>query len=82
MRGVVVGVRNGRPVRLGDVADISDGAAERQTYVMFGAGPQASHKHIDGMPVDAQAITLAVAKKPGSNAVVLAKQIEHKLAEL
>ncbi|MBK7673204.1 MAG: efflux RND transporter permease subunit [bacterium] len=82
VRGVVVGVRNGRPVRLGDVADISDGAAERQTYVMFGAGPQASHKHIDGMPVDAQAITLAVAKKPGSNAVVLAKQIEHKLVEL
>jgi multidrug efflux pump subunit AcrB len=82
VRGVVVGVRNGRPVRLGDVADISDGAAERQTYVMFGAGPQASHKHIDGMPVDAQAVTLAVAKKPGSNAVVLAKQIEHKLVEL
>ncbi|MBK7772063.1 MAG: efflux RND transporter permease subunit [bacterium] len=82
VRGVVVGVRNGRPVRLGDVADISDGAAERQTYVMFGAGPQASHKDIDGMPIDAQAVTLAVAKKPGSNAVVLAKQIEHKLVEL
>ena len=82
VRGVVVGVRGGRPVRLGDVADVSDGAAERETYVMFGAGPQAAHKHIDGKPVDAQAITLAVAKKPGSNAVVLARQIEHKLAEL
>ena len=82
VRAVVVGVRDGRPVRLGDVADISDGAAERQTYVLFGAGPQAAHKDIEGMPVDAPAVTLAVAKKPGSNAVVLAKQIEHKLAEL
>ncbi len=82
VRAVVVGVRDGRPVRLGDVADISDGAAERQTYVLFGAGPQAAHKNIEGMPVDAPAVTLAVAKKPGSNAVVLAKQIEHKLAEL
>ncbi|MBK8167882.1 MAG: efflux RND transporter permease subunit [bacterium] len=82
VRSVVVGVREGRPVRLGDVADISDGAAERQTYVLFGAGLQAAHKHVEGMPVDAPAVTLAVAKKPGSNAVSLAKQIEHKLAEL
>ncbi len=82
VRGVVVGVRDGRPVRLGDVADVSDGAAERQTYVLFGAGPQAGHKHIEGLPVDAPAVTLAIAKKPGSNAVVLARQIEHKLAEL
>jgi multidrug efflux pump subunit AcrB len=82
VRSVVVGVREGRPIRLGDVADINDGAAERQSYVLFGAGPQASHKHVEGMPVDAPAVTLAVAKKPGSNAVALAKQIEHRLAEL
>jgi multidrug efflux pump subunit AcrB len=79
VRKVVVGVRGGRTVLLGDVADISDGAAERQTYVLFGAGPEGALKHIDGKPVDAPAITLAVAKKPGSNAVVLAKTIEHRL---
>jgi len=82
VRAVVVGVREGRPVRLGDVADITDGAAERQTYVLFGAGPQAVHKHIDGMPVDAPAITLAISKKPGSNAVLLAKTIEERLHKM
>jgi len=82
VRTAVVGVRDGRPVRLGDVADVTDGAAERQNYVLFGAGPAASHKGVEGAPVDAPAVTLAVAKKPGSNAVVLAKGIEHRLAEL
>ena len=79
VRKVVVGVRGGRTVLLGDVADVTDGAAERQTYVLFGAGPEGALKHIDGKPVDAPAITLAIAKKPGSNAVVLAKSIEHRL---
>jgi multidrug efflux pump subunit AcrB len=82
VRKVVVGVRGGRTVLLGDVADISDGAAERQTYVLFGAGPEGALKHIDGKPVDAPAITLAIAKKPGSNAVALAKTIEHRLAAM
>ena len=79
VRKVVVGVRGGRTVLLGDVADVTDGAAERQTYVLFGAGPEGALKHIDDKPVDAPAITLAIAKKPGSNAVVLAKSIEHRL---
>ncbi|MEW6364141.1 MAG: efflux RND transporter permease subunit [Acidobacteriota bacterium] len=82
VRNVVVGVRGGRPLRLGDVADVRDGAAERTTYVMFGAGPRGELKGLDSRPLDAQAVTVAVAKKRGSNAVVLAAEIEHKVEEL
>ncbi len=82
VRSVVVGVRDGRPVKLGDVAEVTDGAGERQTYVLFGAGLAAARKHVEGKPVDAPAVTLAIAKKPGSNAVLLAKTIEHRLAAL
>jgi multidrug efflux pump subunit AcrB len=36
---VVVGVRDGRPVYLADVADVVDGAEEPARYVFLGAGP-------------------------------------------
>ena len=79
VRAVVVGVRDGRPVRLGDVARVTDGPAERSTVVLFGAGARAADKGIDGRPADVPAVTLAVAKKPGSNAVALAKTIEQQI---
>ena len=82
VRQVVVGVRDARPVRLGDVADVQDGPAERSAYVLFGSGPRAGTKAIPGHPVDASAVTIAVSKKPGSNAVVLAREIETTLHEL
>jgi multidrug efflux pump subunit AcrB len=82
VKSVVIGVRDGRPLRLGDVAQVVDGPEERATYVLFGAGPQAAAKQIPGRPVDAPAVTVAVSKKPGSNAVVLAHQIETKVREL
>ena len=82
VRSVVIGVRDGRSLRLGDVADVTDGPAERSTYVLFGAGPMAEHKEIEGKPIDQPAVTIAVSKKPGSNAVVLAHAVGHKLTEL
>jgi multidrug efflux pump subunit AcrB len=39
VEGVVVGVRDGRPVYLADVADVADGAEEPARYVFMGAGP-------------------------------------------
>src|SRR5690554_646001 len=61
---LVLGVAGGQPVRLGDVARISDGADTPSSYVWHGApagraGPAAGA---------APAVTLAIAKKPGSNA--------------
>jgi multidrug efflux pump subunit AcrB len=61
---LVLGVAGGQPVRLGDVARISDGADTPSSYAWHGAptgraGPAAGA---------APAVTLAIAKKPGSNA--------------
>ena len=44
VEGIVVGVHDGKPVYLRDVAAISDGPAEPDQYVFFGMGPAASEK--------------------------------------
>ena len=83
VRNLMVGVHQGRPVYLRDVANVEDGADELNTYTRFGAGPAAA-AIADGMApgqVDS-AVTVAVAKKKGSNAVNVAKDVERMLAEL
>jgi multidrug efflux pump subunit AcrB len=82
VRQVVVGLRDGRPLHLGEVAEVRDGPEEQATAVMFGSGPRAGEKSIREGIVNASAVTIAVSKKRGSNAVILAKQIEEKVAEL
>ena len=77
VRNLMVGVYQGRPVYLRDVAEVVDGPDELSTYTRFGFGP-ASESDAAGMP----AVTLAVAKKKGSNAVWVAQEIERRLAEL
>jgi len=77
----VVAVQDGRPVTLRDVAEIVDGADEAADYVWITAGAAASEK---GLPadLDAPAVTLAVAKKPGTNAVDLAARLDARVAAL
>jgi len=57
---IVVGVYAGKPVYLDEVATIIDGPEDPSTYVLFGPG-----RGQDEEP----AVTLSVAKRPGSNAV-------------
>lgn len=82
---VVVGVYNGRPVYLKNVATIEDGPAEPDNYVFMGFGPQADKK-IKGLKPEQkrlyEAVTIAIAKKKGTNATVIAKRVEKKLHEL
>src|SRR5690554_1771326 len=61
---LVLGVDGGQPVRLGDVARVSDGADTASSYVWHGA-PAGRSGPAAGV---APAVTLAIAKKPGSNA--------------
>ena len=69
LRTLVVGTSGGAPVRLGDVASVEDGAGEPETYVAF-------HPAADrAFP----AVTLAIAKRQGTNAIDLTRRIEHKL---
>ena len=73
---VVVGVANGKPVYLREVAEILDGAEEPTQYVFFGRGGA----HGNG-PEEA-AVTLSVAKRPGANAIAVADEVLRKIETL
>jgi len=70
-RHLVIGVFSGRPVYLGDVAEVSEGPGEPSEYVFYGTGG-ANSKNAGG---DFPAVTLTVAKRKGTNAVLLAKAV-------
>ena len=98
LRNLVVGVSEGRPVFLNDVADVEDGPEEVASYVRHGWGPAKGftrHEYFPGTilgqsedaeaegtevqpgePAGAQpAVTIAIAKKKGSNAVWVAEAV-------
>jgi multidrug efflux pump subunit AcrB len=77
---VVIGVANNRPVHLRDVAKIEDGPEEPADYVMFGAGAAlpARAGTANVMP----AVTLSVAKRKGTNAIVIADHVLEKVETL
>jgi len=76
----VVGVYQGRPLYLGDVAEVTDDAEEPADYVWMMAGAAGEEK---GLPhgLDRPAITVAAAKKPGTNAVDLVEELDRRLDE-
>jgi multidrug efflux pump subunit AcrB len=69
---VVVGVYEGRPVYLRDVAEILDGPEEPRAYVF-----QADR----GQGIE-PAVTLSVAKQPGANAVDVVHAVMRKVDEM
>ena len=69
---VVVGVYDGRPVYLADVAQIIDGPEEPDSYVLYGEAGQTV----------AAAVTLSVAKRPGTNAIDVVHAVEAKIDDL
>ena len=81
---VVVGVFNDRPVYLRDVAAISDGPEQPADYVFFGSGPAdpklrpASDKTGQIEP----AVTIAVSKRKGTNAITIADAVLEKIDAL
>ncbi len=75
---VVAVTPRGAPVYLRDIARIEDGAAEIEEATRFAYGPASVGKPAGENP----AVTLAIAKKAGSNAVVVADAVLAKLAEL
>jgi len=74
---VVVGVYEGRPVYLRDVATVEDGAEEPSDYVFFGHGA-ATSQTADEQP----AVTLSIAKRPGANAISVADDVLRKVDTL
>jgi multidrug efflux pump subunit AcrB len=76
---IIVGAPNGKPVFLKDVATIQDGAAETNEQSRFAYGPATQNPAYRG---EAPAVTIAIAKKAGTNAVVVADAVIKKLDNL
>lgn len=74
VKNVVVGVYAGIPVYLHDVATIEDSSEELSQYVFFG---DAEKDRVSGNVEPA--VTLSIAKRPGTNAVALTDTILNKL---
>ncbi|MFZ5759708.1 MAG: efflux RND transporter permease subunit [Thermodesulfobacteriota bacterium] len=75
-------VRDGRPVYLADVAEITDGPAEPADYVFMGAGPAAADPQLRSLVGVTEAVTIAVAKKKGANASLVAEEALAKVEAL
>ena len=77
---LVVGVKEGRPVFLRDVARVTLGPDLPDMRVSFGLGPANEL----GLPAGTQnpAVTMAVAKKPGTNAVDVADAVIARFEHL
>ncbi len=69
LRHVVVAAEAGRSVVLGDVARVTDGDAEPTSYVRFHSREHGAHP----------AVTIAVAKRAGANAITVAHQVQTKI---
>src|SRR3990172_5504791 len=78
---LVVGVHEGRPVHLSDVAQVVDGPDQPVRYVWTGAGPAAEKKGIRARG-EQPAVTIQVTKKPGENAVDVAERVIRRVDEL
>ncbi len=77
LEDVMVCAFGDRPIYLGDVAEIVDGPDEKTTYSRFSSGPAGK-----GDVYNASAVTVAIAKKKGSNAVWVARKVQAVLGEL
>jgi multidrug efflux pump subunit AcrB len=85
LAGVVLGVANGRPVYLRDVADkIVDGPAEATDYVLYGttqvglkSGPEKGTA-----AKEYPAVTITIAKRKGTNATDISNAVLKRIAEM
>ncbi len=75
---VVVGLSQGRPVYVSQVARVIDGPDEATDAVFFAAGPSG-----EGIPGgEHPAVTIALSKRAGANATALAAEVLRKVEAL
>jgi multidrug efflux pump subunit AcrB len=76
---LMLGTYNGAPIYIRDVARVTLGPEEYRQQVNYYTGPSyADEQAADGMP----AVTIALAKKEGSNGVTVANAILDKVEQL
>ena len=71
---LVVGVRAGTPLHVHDIAQVRDGGAQANTAVWHGVA--------GAKPVERTAVTIAITKKPGENAIEVADALIAQVASL
>ena len=74
----VVGVHGADPVHLREVARVEDSSEEPTQYVFFGTGAGAAA----GLLPEEAAVTLAISKRPGSNAIAVARAVLSQVDRL
>ena len=77
LKKVVIGIRGNSPIYLEDVARIIDGPEELNQMVVYGPGAASGKKH-----EDEAAVTLTIAKRPGTNAIEVANKVLSKVSLL
>ncbi|MBF0583814.1 MAG: efflux RND transporter permease subunit [Magnetococcales bacterium] len=77
---LIVGTRGGSPVYVRDVADVFAGPEETSQLITYTTGPARPEGSLtaNGLP----AVTIAIAKKKGSNGVTVAQGVLNKVEEL
>jgi multidrug efflux pump subunit AcrB len=86
---VVVGVADGRPIYLRDIATIADAPEESSNYVLFGRGSHVASLAEAGpgsatpaTTLEEPAVTLSLAKRPGANAIDVVSAVLAKVDAL
>lgn len=83
LRSLPIGVFSGRTLRLGDVAEITDGPAARRTMTTrFAYGRSDADNYVLTGGREMNAVTLAVAKKKNTNAVEVADQVIERVERM
>lgn len=75
---IIIGADRGRPLYLQDIARIEDGPMEETTDTRLGYGMASDQFY----KTEQAAVTISIAKKPGTNAVDVANAVLEKLAFL
>ncbi len=78
---LVVGVEKGKPIYLADVAEVHIGSDQPEQYVWFGTGQAIAEKGVTARG-EFPAVTIAIAKQPGTNAVDVAEQVVQRIDQL
>ena len=76
VRGLVIGLAGGKPLQLSDVASVREGADVASRYAWHGAPPGRAGPTRGITP----AVTIAIAKKPGSNAADITTAVTRRIA--
>ncbi len=84
LESLVVGVNEQRPVYLRQVAEVVDGPSEAEQYAWFGLGSGGVGHRAggEGKGIEEPAVTVAIAKQGGQNAVTVAENVIRKVESM